>query len=440
VSGGASHDVVIVGARCAGASLGTLLARGGASVLVLDRARLPSDVVLSTHTIHPPGIEVLDELGVGAAMRQVTPPTHVLRLAKDGAAVDLRYRGGRAEYCPRRKRLDGLLQDVAREAGCELLDETRVDGLLWDGDRVAGVRVTRGAAQRTYRARLVVGADGRHSTIARLVGAEEYLDYDAPRAMYWGYWDAPPLWHERERYPFGMYVGHRSGDVRAVFQTDDGQLLIGSLPPVDKALGWRGDPLAALVADLSSDPVTGPLVEGRDPDGPVRGTVRERYFFRRATGPGWVLVGDAGHHKEFILGDGITEALLQARSLSERILAGRDTELVRWWRARDVEAVPLHLFGKQEGAPGPPPELQRAVFARVARSPELRDRMAHVMEHEVNPFEALPVPLIVRCALARALRGRLGVIREFVAMGRFAAGAQREWASRKKLLQEVVAS
>ena len=109
----AEYDVVIVGARCAGASLATLLSRAGASVLLLDKDPLPSDQVISTHTIHPPGIDVLDELGVGTAVREETPATHVVRLRKNDAYVDLQFADGRAEYCPRRYRLDGLLQDAA---------------------------------------------------------------------------------------------------------------------------------------------------------------------------------------------------------------------------------------------------------------------------------------------------------------------------------------
>ena len=78
----ARYDVVIVGARCAGATLATFLARAGASVLLLDKDRLPSDQILSTHTIHPPGLDVLDEVGVGDAVRAVAPPTHIVRLRK----------------------------------------------------------------------------------------------------------------------------------------------------------------------------------------------------------------------------------------------------------------------------------------------------------------------------------------------------------------------
>ena len=96
------YDVVIVGARCAGATLATFLARAGASVLLLDKDRLPSDQILSTHTIHPPGLDVLDDVGVGDAVRAVAPPTHIVRLRKNDAFVDIEFPGGRAEYCPRR--------------------------------------------------------------------------------------------------------------------------------------------------------------------------------------------------------------------------------------------------------------------------------------------------------------------------------------------------
>ena len=136
------YDVVIVGARCAGATLATFLARAGASVLVLDKDRLPSDQILSTHTIHPPGLDVLDDVGVGVAVRAVAPPTRIMRLRKNETFVDIEFPHERAEYCPRRARLDGLLHDAATSAGVEVLDRTRVTSLVRDGDRVIGVRAT----------------------------------------------------------------------------------------------------------------------------------------------------------------------------------------------------------------------------------------------------------------------------------------------------------
>ena len=434
------YDVVIVGARCAGATLATYLAKAGASVVLLDKDALPSDQILSTHTIHPPGLDVLDEVGVGDAVRAVSPPTHIVRLRKNEAVVDYGFSGGRAEYRPRRKRLDGLLQDAAASAGVEVLDRTRVTSLVRDGDRVVGVRADGSAGQaHVFRASFVVGADGRHSTVARQVEAEEYLAYDAPRAMFWGYWNAPAFWKTDPAYRFGMYLANTDGHIRVIFQTDYDQLLIGSLPPAERAMAWRADPDAALIADLASDSITGPLIAGSAPDGRVRGTVKERYFFRRAAGNGWTLVGDAGHHKEFVIGDGITEALLQARSLASAIAHGTDAALRRWWRARDVEALPYFFLGQDEGALGPPIALQEVVFSHVARSPALQARMAATMEHKLSPLETFSVRQVLWWTLGAAFRGSLGVVPQFVAMGRRGSAINRELRLRRRLLAEAEA-
>jgi flavin-dependent dehydrogenase len=435
------HDVIVVGARCAGATLATFLARAGASVLLMDKDRLPSDQIVSTHTIHPPGLDVLDEVGVGAAIRAVAPPTHIVRLRKNDAFVDIEFPPERAEYCPRRKRLDGLLQDAAASAGAQILDQTRVTSLLREGHRVVGVRAAaQGGQEHVFRANLIVGADGRHSTVARQVEAQEYLAYEAPRGMFWGYWNAPMFWRTDPAYPFGMYVANTDGHIRVIFQTDHNQLLIGSLPPLDQAMAWRTDPDAALIADLASDSTTGPLIAGSAPDGPVRGTVKERYFFRRAAGDGWTLVGDAGHHKEFVIGDGITEALLQARSLAAAVAQGTDAALQRWWRARDVGALPYFFLGRDEGAVGPPMELQQVVFSHVAKTPSLLARMAATMEHTLSPLETFPVRQVLWWTLGAALRGSLGVVPEFLAMGRRGSADNRELSLRRQLLVEAEAS
>ncbi|HSK10059.1 MAG TPA: FAD-dependent monooxygenase, partial [Vicinamibacterales bacterium] len=326
--------------------------------------------------------------------------------------------------------------DAARAAGADLRDRTRLTALVWEGERVVGVRATAaGGDEQEFRASLVVGADGRHSTVARLVQAEEYLGYDSPRAMYWGYWPAPRIWRDRSAYPFDMYIGKTGRDARVIFQTDGDQLLIGSLPPVAAAPAWRSDPEGALKANLAGDPATARLVAEGQPDGGVKGTVKERYFFRRGAGPGWALLGDAGHHKEFIIGDGITEALIQARSLSAAIARGTDEARVAWWRARDVEALPLFFFGQDEGAVRAPLKLEEVVFSRVARMPELLSRMAEVMEHRVSPYEAFPAALILRWTLGATLRGSPRVLADFLAIGLRGAAVGRELRRRRRLLE-----
>jgi menaquinone-9 beta-reductase len=431
------YDVAIVGARCAGAALAALLAQRGASVLLLDRDRLPSDQPISTHTIHAPGMDLLDDLGIGDAVRRGVRPMRVLRLQKNAAAVDLPFADGRFEYCPRRARLDALLQQAAVSAGAALWDRTRVINLIEDKGRVVGVRATRAGVDHEIRAALVVGADGRRSTVATLTGAEEYLAYDAPRGAYWAYWNMPEVWHDRERYPFDMYVANRDGKVHVVFQTDNDQLLIASGPTVDECRTWRRDPLGALTTDLSSDPVTAPLIAGQVPTEPVRGTLSERYFFRRAAGPGWVLVGDAGHHKDYVIGDGITEAFLQVRRLAEAIGRQSDAALTTWWRDRDVAALPWFYFAADEGRAGPPFELQCVALERVARSEALRQALMKPIEHQLSPFEVFSVRQIAGWTLSAALRGRVGVVREFLAMGKRATSVQKELEHRKHLAAQA---
>jgi 2-polyprenyl-6-methoxyphenol hydroxylase-like FAD-dependent oxidoreductase len=237
-----------------------------------------------------------------------------------------------------------------------------------------------------------------------------------------------------------MYLANTDGHIRVIFQTDHDQLLIGSLPHVDEAISWRTDVEAALIADLASDSTTGPLIAGSAPDGSVRGTVKERYFFRRAVGNGWALVGDAGHHKEFVIGNGITEALLQARSLAMAIAQGTDTALHRWWRARDVEALPYFFLGRDEGAAEPPMTLQQVVFSHAAKSATLQSRMAATMEHQLSPLETFSARQVLWWTVAAALRGSLRVIPEFITMARRGSADVRELRLRQRLLAEAEVS
>ena len=137
---GLRFDVVVVGARCAGAPLAQRLAGGGASVALLDAAALPSTQPLSTHLVQPRGMDELDALGVGDAVRGLCPALERFRLAYDGNQVRVPYGPGRAAHCLRRGALDELLQDAAVRAGAELRPRTRVTGLVRDsGGRVRGL-------------------------------------------------------------------------------------------------------------------------------------------------------------------------------------------------------------------------------------------------------------------------------------------------------------
>ncbi len=433
------YDVAIVGGRCAGTALATYLARDGASVVILEADRLGTDQVISTHTIHPAGMDLLDELGVGAEVLAGSPAARVIRFQVDGVYADVKPPPDRHECCPRRYRLDNLLQQKAIAEGVEVRALTRVTELLKEGDRVVGVRAIHAGEPLEVRAKLTVGADGRHSTVAKLVGAEEYLAYDSPRAMYWAYWDPPAAW-KSAAYPYDFLLRFSGTDRRVIFSTDGGQLLIATLPLIDEGRQWRSDLEARYVGDLRSDPELARLVGEAKLASKVIGTVSERYFFRRAAGNGWALVGDAGHHKDPIIGWGISEALLQAKRLAKAILSGDDAALERYWRQRDVDVLPRYRVAEDRSAPQPITPIFPVILNRTAATPGLALDLFRETEFDANPYDLLPVSTIARWTLAAALRGRPGLILDFLAQGRRASAVHAELKQRQQLLAAVPAN
>jgi 2-polyprenyl-6-methoxyphenol hydroxylase-like FAD-dependent oxidoreductase len=170
-------DVVVVGARCAGSPLATLLAREGMRVVVVERATFPRDT-LSTHVFQASAIAFLDRLGVTENVRATGAPyLRYLDLRQEDLEFVTAWPqrpgdvGGIASV--RRLLLDPILAEAAAEAGADLRMGTTVTGLEEDRGRVAGVRVARNGSESTLRAPLVVGADGRNSTVGNLVGARK---------------------------------------------------------------------------------------------------------------------------------------------------------------------------------------------------------------------------------------------------------------------------
>ena len=107
---------------------------------------------------------------------------------------------------------------------------------------------------------------------------------------------------------------------------------------------------------------------------------------------------------------------------------------MRWWRARDVKALPLFYLGQDEGSLIPPGYLDGLVLKNMDKDTELKKRMALVMEHKLSPFDAFPVSKIIKWTIGAALRGKLKVIPEFFAKGKRASFVNRQLKSRMKLL------
>lgn len=180
-----THDVIIVGARCAGAPLAMLLARAGHAVLLVDRATFPSDT-MSTHWILRPGVELLDAWGLlDRVVATGCPPIDHISMDLEGfalAGTPTTATGPAVTYAPRRTHLDALLVDAARVAGAEVREGLSVREVLWRDGRVVGVAgQDRDGRSVTAHARVVVGADGRNSTVARAVGSPPTTDRGAWR-------------------------------------------------------------------------------------------------------------------------------------------------------------------------------------------------------------------------------------------------------------------
>jgi len=432
------YDCIVIGARCAGAPLARFLARGGARVLLCDAAAMPSDQPMSTHFIQPYGMTIIDELGLGDRLRAIAPSIDSFVNGCEDHLAHIDFPSGRGGSCPRRVDLDPLLVDGAREAGAEVRLRCRLIDLLRDGDRVTGAILDEGGVKRSIHADVVVGADGRHSTVAELTGAPEYLGYDGPRSAYWAYYPRPAWFDGDPRYRGAAFIVHTGDEFRFIFPTNRDLLCLGVAFPGERMAAWRADPSGMLQGRLSAHPLWAPLVDGAAPTGKVLGMIKPRYFFRQACGPGWALVGDAGLFKDPSPGLGISDALRDARSLSRAILAGGDRALEGYWRQRDVDSLELFYFARDLGSLDYNNPLNQVVFARLAARPELGDRIRAVIERTVSPFDAFSTGQVIGWTLGALLRGRFGVVKPFFAAGKRTAQVKKELAARTRLARALL--
>ncbi|MET8082190.1 FAD-dependent monooxygenase [Streptomyces sp. NPDC005303] len=328
---------MVVGARVAGAASALLLARSGQRVLLIDRAAFPSDV-MSTLYIHQPGVAKLSEWGILPALLEsgcpvldtVSYEVGGVRLAGPAPVMP----GASAAFAPRRRVLDQLLVDAAVKAGVEFVDRANLQELVWSEGRVTGVRFRTASGMRTEHARLVIGADGMRSRVAQLVNA--LVESSNPRAscVYYSGWAGLST-------GFGFHESPGNWVVR--IPTHDELTLISTYFPQDRFAEIRQDPFRHhLEAVRGSAPELYLQLAAAEQVEPTIGTGDQQNYFRRGYGPGWALVGDAGHHLDTISARGITNALLQASFLSEELAATNlgdrrqvDTSLARFTRRRD---------------------------------------------------------------------------------------------------------
>ena len=332
------YDVVVVGARVAGAATALLLARAGLRVAVVDRGAYGSDT-LSTHALMRAGVLQLSRWGVldqvvaagTPAVRRVSfhypglDPVHVSIKPSAGVA---------ALYAPRRHLLDRILVDEAAAAGADVLHGVTVTELLRDEDgRVRGIRGTGAGGDLRLRAAVTVGADGIRSVVAREAGAPVDRAGRAAGAI---------LYRHVAGLPAGGYEwAYGASAAAGLIPTNDGRtvVFVSTAPQRMRALRKQGTDTAFRTLVAQAAPVFVDRVAAADGAPRTHGWGGVAGFVRRSWGPGWALVGDAGYFKDPITAHGITDALRDAELLADQILealAGETPEAVALCRYQAI--------------------------------------------------------------------------------------------------------
>jgi 2-polyprenyl-6-methoxyphenol hydroxylase-like FAD-dependent oxidoreductase len=398
-------DVVVVGARCAGSPLATMLARRGLSVCLVDRAQFPSETP-STHVIQPCGVQVLDRLGVLDAI----VGTGAVKLDRLTMVIDDAVRiestldpvvFPHPALCVRRVTLDALLVEAAGAAGADVRTGLRVTGLTTEDGRVTGVETADG---EPVQAGLIVGADGRHSTVASLVGAREYRVTSPGRMFAWAYFEGAADREGRLR------IGRRGKWAFLAGPTDADLYMAAVVSDMADQAEFHADRDANFAAGIQAWPELADAIADGRRVGPIRVLTKWHGYFRQSAGPGWALVGDAGHFKDPSPGQGISDAFRQADQLAQAIEDGLgnttpDAAMQRWWRWRDDDAYEMYWFAQDMGAPGVSSPLITHLMQDIACGPDATQLFIRVLNHEVRPSQLLTTPRAARAA-AHALRAK----------------------------------
>ncbi|MDQ1425782.1 MAG: hypothetical protein QOD72_3280 [Acidimicrobiaceae bacterium] len=382
------YDAIVVGARCAGAPTAMLLARKGYRVLVVDRASFPSDTV-STHVLHAPAVAALNRWGLlDQVVATGCPPidTYSFDFGPFTITGTPRPRDGiSTAYAPRRTVLDKILVDAAADSGAEVRERFTVEDVVVDDGVVVGVRGHGEGGQSVLEtARVVIGADGRNSHIAKVAQPEQYNEKPMLMYAFYSYWSGLPV--------DGFDIVVRPDRGWAMAPTNDGLTMLVVGWPYAESNAYKADVEANYLKTLE----LAPAVAAR-----VRGAKREERFyggsvpnfFRKPFGPGWALVGDAGYNKDPITAQGILDAFRDAElcstAVDETFNGGRpfDDAMSAYQRTRDAQVLPIYEFTTQLATLEAPPVEMQQLLGAVHGNRDAMDAFASITAGTVSPVE-----------------------------------------------------
>jgi flavin-dependent dehydrogenase len=377
------YDVIVVGARCAGSPTAMLLARSGYRVLLVDKARFPSDT-MSTHLIHPPGIAALKRWGLLEDL-QATGCPPITTYSFDFGPITISGSPRRADgvpgaFCPRRLVLDDLLVQAAVAAGAELRESFTVDEILIEDGEVTGIRGrAKSGAAVSERSRVVIGADGRNSLVAKAVRPDQYNEVPTQQVGYYAYWSGLPTAGA------AFYSRGESRRDWGVLPTHDGLTCVIVGWPRSQFEANRKDYEGHYMRTFELAPEFAERIRGATRETRFTGTADLPGFFRKPYGRAWALVGDAGYHKDPVTAFGISDAFRDAEAVSAALddtFAGRrpyDEAMAATQQARDDASLALYGLTCEFAKVEPAPADMRQLLGAIATSREASDDFASVM-------------------------------------------------------------
>ena len=380
-------DAVIVGARCAGSTLAIELAERGWDVLVVDRDRFPSATV-STHFVYPNTVARFEQLGVLDALqaKHDVPfvANRIVGLGQEIAGTFTSIDGFDKCIGPRRLALDEAIVDTALAAGAEGRFGERVVDLIGSGtkdDPVSGVVLESG---ERIKAKWVFGADGRGSTVAGKLGLEKERPERGEIAFLFGYWTGiPDNGH--------MTLVAREDGLGNRWAIEDGLTMLIAGGDAELTKGSTEERHGKYLQSLQRLPeLIEPEILKRAElvtDVTVAPESLMRGFFRKPSGPGWALLGDACHFKHPATAQGINDAVEQAIHVAER-LSATDGSLDGYEAWRDARAAEHYDWSFAWGR-FPRPDRAGPLFRGWASEPDAGQDLRDTFSRRLEPSELM---------------------------------------------------
>jgi len=373
------RDVVVVGGGPAGSASAVFLRRRGHDVVLIDEARFPRDKVCG-ESVSPGSRRILADLGAAEAVAALGP--HPLRgmtlTSPDGTSFRGEYRDvAEPGFAVRREALDKVLLDSARSTGAEVREGVRATGLVFEDGSVAGVTCEDGRGPETLHARLVIGADGRRSVVARRLGLlreHPTLRKFAVR----GYWEGMEGLEDRGE----MHVG--GGGYCGVAPLSAGRANVTFVLDRREMARAGGDLETFYRETLRRWPQVHERLARAVPLGTPCAIGPLALQASRVSAPGALLVGDSAGFYDPFTGEGVTLALRSAEmaaAVADRALRSRSADgadLRAYDCARHIATRDKFRINRMLQRVVAWPSLSNLMARRLSRRPDLADRLVGI--------------------------------------------------------------